>query len=76
SHYLNPTMDENRHVSPLAWIVNLHSIAAAHLERKHQLSEAKMREVIEYTRRDYASTLMKARSDPAATEMMLQQVIP
>ncbi|ALR07006.1 S10 family peptidase [Xylella fastidiosa] len=75
SPYLNPTLDDNSDVSPLAWIMTLPSIAAAHLERQHQLSEAKMREVIEYTRGDYASTLMKGRSDPAATETMLQQVV-
>ncbi|HHW4680337.1 MAG TPA: S10 family peptidase, partial [Xylella taiwanensis] len=75
SPYLNPTLDDNSDVSPLAWILTLPSIAAAHLERQHQLSETNMRQIIEYTRSDYVSTLMKGRSDPAATETMLQQVV-
>ena len=33
-----------------------------------------MREVVEYTRGDYATALMKGRSDPQATEAMLRRV--
>ncbi|AOD14809.1 S10 family peptidase [Xanthomonas fragariae] len=74
SPYLNPTLDDNSDVSPLAWMMTLPSIAAAHLERQGQLSDAAMRQVIDYTRSDYAVALMKGRTDPQATEAMLQQV--
>ncbi len=75
SPYLNPTLDDNADVSPLAWMLTLPSIAAAHLERQGRLDDAAMRQVIDYTRGDYATALMKGRSDPAATEAMLQQVV-
>ncbi|ALS95144.1 peptidase S10 [Xanthomonas oryzae] len=74
SPYLNPTLDDNSDVSPLAWMLTLPSIAAAHLERQGQLSDSAMRQVINYTRGDYAVALMKGRTDPQATEAMLQQV--
>ncbi|MGV7185533.1 S10 family peptidase [Xanthomonas axonopodis] len=74
SPYLNPTLDDNGDVSPLAWMLTLPSIAAAHLERQGQLSDSAMRQVIDYTRSDYAVALMKGRTDPQATEAMLQQV--
>lgn len=74
SPYLNPTLDDNGDVSPLAWMLTLPSIAAAHLERQGQLSDASMRQVIDYTRSDYAVALMKGRTDPQAHEAMLQQV--
>ncbi|HBK45217.1 MAG TPA: peptidase S10 [Xanthomonadaceae bacterium] len=74
SPYLNPTLDDNGDVSPLAWMLTLPTIAAAHLERQGQLTDANMREVIEYTRGDYATALMKGRSDPPATEAMIQRV--
>ncbi|WP_434989970.1 S10 family peptidase [Xanthomonas melonis] len=74
SPFLNPTLDDNADVSPLAWMMTLPSIAAAHLERQGQLNEPAMRQVIDYTRGDYAVALMKGRSDPKAQEAMLQQV--
>ncbi|WP_448121415.1 S10 family peptidase [Xanthomonas arboricola] len=74
SPYLNPTLDDNSDVSPLAWMMTLPSIAAAHLERQGQLSDTAMSQVIDYTRGDYAVALMKGRTDPQATEAMLQQV--
>lgn len=74
SPFLNPTLDDNGDVSPLAWMLTLPSIAAAHLERQGQLSDSAMRQVIDYTRGDYAVALMKGRSDPQATEAMLRQV--
>ncbi len=74
SPYLSPTLEENADVSPMAWIQTLPSIAAAHLEREGKLTDAAMQEVIEYTRGDYATALMKGRSDPQATEAMLRRV--
>ncbi|NHF67481.1 S10 family peptidase [Xanthomonas hortorum] len=74
SPYLNPTLDDNSDVSPLAWMMTLPSITAAHLERQGQLSDSAMHQVIDYTRGDYAVALMKGRTDPRANEAMLQQV--
>ncbi|WMR47511.1 solute carrier family 23 protein [Stenotrophomonas maltophilia] len=74
SPYLSPTLEDNADVSPMAWMQTLPSIAAAHLERQGRLTDAAMREVVEYTRGDYATALMKGRSDPQATEAMLRRV--
>lgn len=74
SPYLNPTLDDNGDVSPLAWMLTLPSIAAAHLEREGRLTDANMRQVIDYTRGDYAVALMKGRSDPQASEAMIRRV--
>ena len=62
-------------LAPLAAAMQtLPSIAAAHLERQGKLTDAAMRDVVEYTRGDYATALMKGRSDPQATEAMLRRV--
>ncbi len=74
SPYLSPTLDDNADVSPMAWMMTLPSIAAAHLEREGKLDDAAMAQVIDYTRGDYATALMKGRSDPQATEAMLRRV--
>jgi carboxypeptidase C (cathepsin A) len=74
SPYLNPTLDENADVSPMAWVVTLPSIAAANLERKHALSAQSMAPVIAYARGEYVSDLLKGRSDPQATERIVQKV--
>jgi len=74
SPYLDPSAWSDDTVSPLPWMTTLPSIAAAHLEREGKLSAANMAPVIAYTRGEYATTLMKGRSDPAATEAMIQKV--
>jgi carboxypeptidase C (cathepsin A) len=74
SPYLNPAVEEQGDLSPLPWMMTLPSIAAAHLEREHKLSAEAMADVISYTDGDYVAALMKGRSDPAATEKMLQHV--
>ena len=74
SPYLNPTLDENGDVSPMAWIVTLPSIAAANLEREHKLTDAAMQSVIAYARGEYAADLMKGRSDPQATARIVDRV--
>ena len=74
SPYLDPSAWSNDTVSPLPWMTTLPSIAAAHLERQGKLSDATMAPVIAYTRGEYATTLMKGRSDPAATEAMIAKV--
>jgi carboxypeptidase C (cathepsin A) len=74
SPYLSPASESNGDISPLPWMLTLPSIAAAHLEREHQLSAEAMAPIIAYTRGDYATTLLKGRSDPAATDAMIAKV--
>ncbi len=74
SPYLNPTIDDNRDLSPIPWMMTLPSIAAANLERKDQLTSQKMAEVISYTRGEYATDLMKGHSDPEATPRVVKHV--
>ena len=74
SPYLDPGAWSDDTVSPLPWMTTLPSIAAAHLEREGKLSAQTMAPIIDYTRGEYATTLMKGRSDPAATEAMIRKV--
>ena len=74
SPYLNPTIEENGDLSPIPWMVTLPSITAAHLEREHKLTPEAMQQVISYTLGDYAGALIKGRTDPDATQKMIQQV--
>lgn len=74
SPYLDPAASDDENVSPLPWMLTLPSIAAAHLEREHQLSAAAMAPIIDYTRTTYATTLMEGRANPAATDAMIQKV--
>ncbi len=74
SPYLDPDAYSDGDVSPMPWMLTLPSIAAANLERRGQLSDAAMAEVVAYTRGEYATTLLKGRSDPQATERMIAKV--
>jgi carboxypeptidase C (cathepsin A) len=74
SPYLNPNQDANPDMSPLPWMMTLPSITAAHLEREKKLTPEAMKDVIAYTRGDYAETLLKGRSDPDAEKQMIQRV--
>jgi len=74
SPYLNPTIDENGDLSPIPWITTLPSMAAANLERQHQLSAATMAPVIAYARGDYATDLLRGRSDPQAIARLVDRV--
>ncbi|HET6546202.1 MAG TPA: peptidase S10 [Rhodanobacteraceae bacterium] len=74
SPYLDPLAENDGDVSPLPWMITLPSIAAAHLEREHKLSADAMAPIIAYTRGEYATTLLKGRSDPAATQAMIRKV--
>ena len=73
SPYLNPTFGDGN-LSPIPWMITLPSITAAHLESQNKLTDAAMADVIAYTRGDYATTLLKGRSDPAATDAMVKRV--
>jgi carboxypeptidase C (cathepsin A) len=74
SPYLNPTIEDNGDLSPMRWIMTLPSITAAHLEREKKLTPQAMADVIAYTRGEYATTLLKGRSDEAATKKMIDHV--
>ena len=74
SPYLNPTLNENGDVSPIPWMLTLPSITSAHFERQHKLSAETMAPVIAYTRGEYASDLMKGRSDPQAITRIVKRV--
>ncbi len=74
SPYLNPTLGDNQDVSPVPWMLTLPSITAAHLERIHKLTPEAMAQVIAYTRGEYATDLMKGRSDPEATSRLVKKV--
>jgi carboxypeptidase C (cathepsin A) len=74
SPYLNPTIEDDGDLSPVPWMMTLPSITAAHLERENKLTPQAMTDVIAYTRGEYATTLLKGRSDPAAEQAMIQHV--
>jgi carboxypeptidase C (cathepsin A) len=74
SPYLNPSIEEGGELSPIPWMVTLPPIAAAHLEREHKLTPAAMADVIAYTRGEYATDLLKGRSDPEATPRLIKKV--
>jgi carboxypeptidase C (cathepsin A) len=74
SPYLNPALDENGDISPVPWMLTLPSIAAAHLEREHKLTPEAMSQVISYTRGEYATDLLKGRSDPEAKPRLIKKV--
>jgi carboxypeptidase C (cathepsin A) len=73
SPYLNPeTGDAN--ISPVPWMMTLPSIAAAHLEREHKLTPEAMAKVMAYTTGEYATDLLKGRSEPEATPRIVKRV--
>ena len=74
SPYLNPSIDENADLSPMAWIIDLPSMAAAHLERTKSLTPDAMANVIAYARGEYAADLLKGRSDPQALARIVKRV--
>ncbi|HZP07365.1 MAG TPA: peptidase S10 [Terracidiphilus sp.] len=74
SPYLNPTIDENGDLSPIPWMMTLPSITAANLERQKKLTPEAMADVIAYTEGEYAATLIKGRTDQAATDRMIARV--
>jgi len=73
SPYLNPTFGDGN-LSPIPWMITLPSITAAHLEATGKLTPEAMQQVLAYTRGDYAEALIKGRSDPAATQAMIDHV--
>lgn len=72
---LNVTIRDDGFIySPLPWMLTLPSIVAANLDRQSKLTAEAMQPVIAYDEGEYATTLIKGSSDPAATERMIQRV--
>jgi carboxypeptidase C (cathepsin A) len=75
SPYLDPASgDGATALSPLPWMIDLPSMAAAHLEREGKLTPEAMVSVEAYTRGDFATDLLRGRSDPQATSRVVQRV--
>jgi carboxypeptidase C (cathepsin A) len=74
SPYLNPALSGNSDISPVPWMLTLPSITAAHMEREHKLTPEAMAQVIAYTSGEYATDLLKGRSDPEATPRIVKRV--
>ena len=74
SPYLNPTIEDNGELSPIPWMVTLPSITAANLERQGKLTPAAMADVVSYTMGEYATDLMKGRSDQDALPRIIKRV--
>ncbi len=64
----------NANLSPVPWMLTLPSIVAANYERKGMLTNESMAPVIEYTRGEYASDLLRGNSDPAVTPRLVKKV--
>ena len=75
SPYLDPASGAGATaLSPLPWMIDLPSMAAAHLEREGRLTPAAMQDVIAYTQGQFATDLLKGRSDPAAVNRIVDHV--
>lgn len=74
SPYLDPGASLDRNLSPLPWMLTLPTIVAANLERQGKLTDARMAEVIDYTRSEYVVDLLKGHSDPQALERIVKRV--
>jgi carboxypeptidase C (cathepsin A) len=74
SPYLNPTLETQENLSPIPWMVTLPPITAARLERENKLTPEAMADVVSYTEGAYATALIQGRSNPEATQAMIQHV--
>lgn len=74
SPYLEPTAQRDGDLSPLPWMLTLPSISAANLERQGKLTDAAMKQIVDYTRGDYVVDLLKGHSDPQALERIVKRV--
>ncbi len=74
SPYLDPGASSNGDLSPLPWMLTLPTIAAANLERQGKLTDAAMEKVVDYTRGDYVTDLLRGRSDPQALDRIVRRV--
>ncbi|WP_158915939.1 S10 family peptidase [Caulobacter sp. S45] len=74
SPYLDSAAEFDPGLSPLPWVITMPAMAAANLERHGELDAAHMAPVIAYARGDFASDLMKGRTDPAANQRLTAKV--
>jgi carboxypeptidase C (cathepsin A) len=74
SPYLDPSSGGDGELSPLPWMLTLPSISAANLERHGKLTDATMREIVDYTRGEYVTDLLKGHADAAALERIVKRV--
>lgn len=75
SPYLDPASGNGASaLSPLPWMIDLPSMAAAHLESQGRLTPAAMAEIEAYTRGPFATDLLRGRADPQATAQIVQHV--
>jgi len=74
SPYLDPGASFDRELSPLPWMLTLPTIVAANLERQGKLTDAKMAEVVDYTRSEYVVDLLKGHSDTQALDRIVKRV--
>ena len=75
SPYLDSAAEFDPALSPLPWVITLPSMAAANLERQHRLTPQAMTAVEDYARGEFASDLMKGRTDPAASGRLARRVV-
>ena len=61
-------------ISPIPWMLTLPSIVAANYERHDKLTAQNMAPVIDYTRGEYATDLLKGTSDADATPRIVKKV--
>lgn len=75
SPYLDPAAtDDATALSPLTYMIELPSMAAAHLERQGRLNAANMAEVESYARGEFLRDVAAGRSDPGATDRVVKRV--
>ncbi|WP_266158873.1 S10 family peptidase [Dyella silvatica] len=75
SPYLDPAaIGDGDALSPLPWMINLPSMAAAHLESQGKLTPAAMADVQSYVRTQFVTDFLAGRSDPGAINRIVQKV--
>jgi carboxypeptidase C (cathepsin A) len=75
SPYLDPAaVGDGTALSPLPWMIDLPSMAAARLEREHRLSAETMAPIEQYTRTQFVTDLLAGRFDPAARQRLVDRV--
>lgn len=75
SPYLDPAaVGDGTALSPLPWMIDLPSMAAAKLERDGQLNPRTIAAVEEYTRTEFVTDLLKGPKDKAARKRLIARV--
>lgn len=75
SPYLDPAaVGDGTALSPLPWMIDLPSMAAAKLEREGQLSPQTIAAVEAYTRNEFVTDLLKGPKDEAARQRLITHV--